>query len=56
MTAAEPAAGLVPVGSLQLIHNALMTGDPLSFAQDHYFALTESRPRCHRLGIAPEAS
>lgn len=46
-------AGLAPTGSIQLVYNAIMSGHPLRFPQDHYFALTEEVARCHRLGLGP---
>jgi len=40
--------------SLQLALNVELTGDPLRFPQDEYFARTEKAPSCHRLGFGPD--
>jgi hypothetical protein len=53
----QAALSLVMAGllaSTQLWINAGLTGDPLRFAQDNYFQLTEKVPTCHRLGFGQD--
>jgi len=45
------ALGGLALGSLQFAYNRALTGDPLVWPQDRYFALTEPQPDCHRLGF-----
>ncbi len=49
------ALSAVPIGllfvGLHLGYNAHLTGDALTFPQDHYFEITESKPHCHDLGF-----
>ena len=45
--------GLV-FASVQLAVNTELTGSPLMFPQDRYFAKTEEKPHCHQLGFGPD--
>ncbi len=46
-------AGTLFLG-LQLAYNWQLTGDPLVFPQDNYFAATELNSDCHRLGFGKD--